>query len=251
MAVRGRNRLKIFIQAYNLSTLPQGEQKRDFVRSMFDRIAKRYDLLNAICTFGLDTRWRRKAVRSLGLKPGAQVADLACGTGDLIKELNLARLRPTGFDFSENMLRASQTPNTPMACADITQMPVPDNSFDGATMGFALRNVVSPKDFFFELARIIRPGAKAAILEIGTPSNKIIHFVHSFYFNKVVPLIGRLLSDKEAYQYLPESLAYLPTPAELRGLLAQAGFEELEIQSFTGGAAVLFVFSKPAKALAE
>lgn len=214
--------------------LPTGDEKVTAVRSMFDTIAPRYDLVNRVMTFGLDTRWRRRAVASLGLRPGAIVADLACGTGDLCRDLAAAGLTPIGFDLSIGMLHAART-DAPLVHADILALPVPDRSLDGATCGYALRNVVDLAQFFAELARAVRPGGRVALLDVGQPSNRVIRTGYDVYFGKVVPFIGGLLSDRAAYRYLPRSVAYLPPPAEMIDLLADAGFDTVEHHELTGG----------------
>ena len=138
-------------------SLPQGEEKARTVRRLFDTISPRYDLVNRVMTFGMDAGWRRRTVRELALPPGSRVFDLACGTGDLCRELAAAGHRPVGFDFSHGMLLAART-DAPLVEADILRLPVRDASADGATCGFALRNVVSLADLFAELARVRATG---------------------------------------------------------------------------------------------
>jgi len=215
-------------------TLPEGDEKVEAVRSMFDAIAPRYDLVNRIMTFRMDVGWRRKTVASLGLPGDATVLDLACGTGDLCRELASKGLRPVGVDLSYGMLAAARTP-APLVHADVLRLPVPDGSVDGATCGFALRNLVDLGEFFVELARAVRPGGRIALLEVAEPPNPVLRFGHSIYFGKVVPLVGGLLSDPGAYRYLPKSVAYLPEPDELVAMVAAAGFDGAERTLFSGG----------------
>src|SRR5262245_21473265 len=139
------------------ASLPKGDEKVTAVRGMFDAIAPRYDLVNRIMTFGLDVRWRRLAVRSLTLRAGSRVLDLACGTGDLCRELAAAGLAPIGVDLSFGMLAAART-SAPLVEGDALRLPVPAGVVDGATCGFALRNLVSLPPLFAELARVLRPG---------------------------------------------------------------------------------------------
>lgn len=208
-------------------TLPQGEEKVAAVRSMFDAIAPRYDLVNRIMTFRMDVGWRRKTVRSLGLGPASTVLDLACGTGDFCRELQHHDLRPIGLDLSFGMLANART-DAPLAQADALRLPVPDGSIDGVTCGFALRNFRALDPFFLELARVVRPGGRIALLEVAEPANPILRWGHGIYFGKVVPLIGGLLSDPAAYRYLPKSVAYLPEPEAMLTLLRDAGFVGVE-----------------------
>jgi demethylmenaquinone methyltransferase/2-methoxy-6-polyprenyl-1,4-benzoquinol methylase len=205
--------------------LPSGEEKVRAVRVMFDTIAPRYDLVNRIMTFRMDVRWRRRTVTSLGLPPGSQVLDLACGTGDLCTELVRAGHLPIGVDLSFGMLAAART-NVPLIHADVLELPVPDASIDGITCGFALRNLEELPRFFAELARVVRPGGRIALLEVAEPPNPVLRFGHGIYFGKVVPRIGGLLSDPAAYRYLPKSVSYLPSGDRMLGMLEQAGFAD-------------------------
>jgi demethylmenaquinone methyltransferase/2-methoxy-6-polyprenyl-1,4-benzoquinol methylase len=221
-------------------SLPQGQEKARVVRSMFDRVAGRYDLVNRVMTFGLDVGWRRRAVRELHLPGGALVADLACGTGDLSTELLDAGYRAIGVDFSHGML-ANATTRAPLVQADILRLPLADTSMDGITCGFALRNVTDLRTLVDELARVVRPDGRIALLETAEPEGPVMRLGHRVYFGRVVPLIGGALSDRAAYSYLPRSMAYLPPPAELVAMLREGGFGDAEREALTGGVAQLLV----------
>ncbi len=221
-------------------SLPEGEAKVRAVRELFDRIADRYDLVNRVMTFGMDVGWRRRTVRELRLPGGALVADLACGTGDLCRELERSGYRAIGFDLSLRMLQRART-DAPLVQADILRLPLADASVDGATCGFALRNVVSLPDLFAECARVLRPGGRAAFLEASEPEGALMRAGHRVYFRKVVPLIGGLLSDREAYGYLPRSMAYLPPVPRLVAMLREAGFPDARRIPLSGGIAQLLV----------
>src|SRR3954454_10532417 len=199
---------------WDTEALPQGEAKVAAVRQMFDAIAPRYDLVNRIMTFRLDVRWRRKAVDLLALGRGATVADLAAGTGDLCADLERKGHRPLAFDLSFGMLAAA-TVESPRVQADILRLPLADGAVDGATCGFALRNLVDLPAFFTELARVVRRGGRIALLDVGIPENRPVRSANSIYFGHVVPRIGALLSDAAAYRYLPKSVAYLPAPTTM------------------------------------
>jgi demethylmenaquinone methyltransferase/2-methoxy-6-polyprenyl-1,4-benzoquinol methylase len=185
-------------------------------------------------TFRLDVRWRRLAVRSLGLPPGAVVADLAAGTGDLCIELDRQGLRPLSFDLSLGMLVADRS-GAPRVEADVLRLPLAAGSLDGAVCGFALRNLVDLPRFFAELHRVVRPGGRIALLDVATPPNVVLRAGHAVYFGRVVPLIGGLLSDPAAYRYLPKSVAYLPSPDALVTELAGAGFSSVGRRLLSGG----------------
>lgn len=216
--------------------LPEGDQKRETVRTMFDSIAPRYDLVNRVMTFGMDVGWRKKTVASLGLPAGSMVLDIACGTGDLLRILEAAHHRAVGIDISAGMLRAART-NAPLLQADGLALPFADGTVDGITCGFALRNVVSLPDLFEEMARVLRPGGRFAFLEVAQPDNRVLRAGHSVYFNKVVPVIGGLLSDRAAYRYLPRSAAYLPPTPVLLEMLVERGFHDVDGATLRFGAA--------------
>jgi demethylmenaquinone methyltransferase/2-methoxy-6-polyprenyl-1,4-benzoquinol methylase len=221
-------------RAWDQAELPTGADKAHAVRAMFDTIAPRYDLVNRIMTFRLDVRWRRLAVRTLGLPAGSTVLDLASGTGDLCVDLAKAGLVPLSADLSFGMLAADRS-GAPRMQADVLRLPVRDDSVDGATCGFALRNLVDLGAFFDELARVVRPGGSIALLDVATPANPVLRFGHGIYFGKMVPKVGALLSDGSAYRYLPRSVAYLPPPVVMMDRLRRAGFVRAERRLLSGG----------------
>jgi demethylmenaquinone methyltransferase/2-methoxy-6-polyprenyl-1,4-benzoquinol methylase len=214
--------------------LPQGEEKQRAVRSMFDAIAPRYDLVNRIMTFRMDVGWRRTSVRALRLPTSSTIVDLACGTGDLCRELSAFGHRPIGLDLSFGMLAAART-HAPLVQGDALRLPFPDGSVDGVTCGFALRNLVDLAGSLAELGRVVRPGGRIALLEVAAPESRVLRWGHGIYFGKVVPRIGALLSDADAYRYLPRSVEYLPPPAELVGLVRDAGFPDAERRLLSQG----------------
>ncbi len=223
--------------------LPQGEEKVAAVRSMFDAIAPRYDLVNRVMTFRMDVGWRRRTVSALGLTPGSVIADLACGTGDLSIELAGRGFAPLGFDLSFGMLAAAPHP-FPRAQADALRLPLADASIDGVTCGFALRNFVALAPFVTELARVVRPGGRIALLEVAEPPNPVLRFGHGVYFGQVVPLVGGLLSDGAAYRYLPKSVAYLPPTDELLEMISDAGFHAVDRRLFSVGISQLLTATR-------
>lgn len=220
--------------AWDTQELPQGEAKAKVVQNMFDAIAPRYDMVNRIMTFRLDTRWRKIAVRKLALAKGARVLDLASGTGDLCVDLRKSGLTPLSFDMSFGMLAADHS-KAPRVQADILRLPIATQSVDGVTCGFALRNLVDLNVFFNEIARVTKSGGRIALLDVSTPTNPLIRWGNSVYFGKVVPRIGGLLSNRAAYNYLPKSVAYLPSPEQLVAMLQNAGFEHVRHEQLSGG----------------
>ena len=225
---------------WDAQTLPQGEQKVAAVREMFDAVAPRYDRVNRVMTFRLDTRWRRFAVRMLALPQGSTVIDLAAGTGDLCIDLQRAGLEPLSFDLSYGMLSMDRS-GSPRTQADILRLPLPDHSVDGATCGFALRNLRELPAFFAELARVVRPGGRIALLDVGVPRNPLMRWGNNIYFGKIVPRIGALLSDGAAYRYLPRSVSYLPPREQLVEMLRAAGFADARHLQLSGGLTQLMV----------
>jgi demethylmenaquinone methyltransferase/2-methoxy-6-polyprenyl-1,4-benzoquinol methylase len=220
--------------------LPEGDEKHRAVRSLFDRISGRYDLVNRVMTFGMDVGWRRRAVNDLRLPGEALVLDLACGTGDLCRELQRNGYHVLGFDFSHGMLTAATT-SAPLVEADVLRLPLRAGAADGVTCGFALRNVVDLGAFFVELARVVRTGGRVALLDASEPDNRVMRAGHGLYFRHAVPRIGGWLSDGPAYAYLPRSMSYLPPPAEMLLMLKDAGFPDAERRQLSGGVAQLIV----------
>jgi demethylmenaquinone methyltransferase/2-methoxy-6-polyprenyl-1,4-benzoquinol methylase len=223
--------------------LPDPLDKARAVEAMFDRIAPRYDRLNRLLTFRLDVGWRRRAVRALALPPGARVADVACGTGDLCVELTSHGYVALGLDFSAGMLAAARTA-APLVRADALRLPVRDRVLDGVTCGFALRNLVALEPCFAELARVVRSGGRVALLEVAEPEHRVARAGHAAWFRHVVPFVGGLLGDRAAYRYLPASTAYLPTPAALVALLREAGFHDVRRRALGLGAAQLLTATR-------
>jgi demethylmenaquinone methyltransferase/2-methoxy-6-polyprenyl-1,4-benzoquinol methylase len=203
---------------------------------MFDAIAPRYELVNRVMTFGMDRGWRRRAVAELGLGRGELVLDLACGTGDLCRELREAGYRNIGFDISAGMLACARA-SGPLVEADALRMPLAAGVADGIVCGFALRNFSDLECFLAEAARVLRPAGRAVLLDVSIPEGRFLRRGHSAYFDHVVPRIGGLLSDPSAYRYLPRSVAYLPSSPELVAIFGDSGFVSVHRRTLSGGIA--------------
>jgi demethylmenaquinone methyltransferase / 2-methoxy-6-polyprenyl-1,4-benzoquinol methylase len=223
--------------------LPHGEDKARAVRHMFDAIAGRYEVVNRIVSLGMDRGWRHRCIDALGLPTGSVVLDVACGTGDLCRELAGRGQTPVGVDLSPGMLSHARTP-APLVLADALNAPFRSTVFDGAVSGFALRNVVDLGALFAELARVVRPGGRISLLDLAEPEAGLLRLGHRYWSNYAVPVVGSLLSDAEAYRYLPRSLAYLPPPPEMVKLLEHAGFAAVEHEPLSGGISQLYVATR-------
>jgi demethylmenaquinone methyltransferase/2-methoxy-6-polyprenyl-1,4-benzoquinol methylase len=210
---------------------------------MFDAIAPRYDLLNRLMTFGLDQSWRKTTVGALALPPGSFVLDLACGTGDLTRLAGRAGYRVVGTDLSRGMLAANRS-GVPLVQADSSQLPFPDGVFDGLVCGYALRNFSDLAGALGEAARVIRPGGRLAILEVDAPTSPVLRAGYHLWFDRAVPVLGGLLSDREAYHYLPRSVVYLPAAAVLRRMLGEAGYSGVGVRPLAGGLSQLIIATR-------
>jgi demethylmenaquinone methyltransferase/2-methoxy-6-polyprenyl-1,4-benzoquinol methylase len=226
--------------------------KSVYVREMFASIAPRYDATNRLLTGGVDEHWRRRAVRELAAPPGGTILDMCCGTGDL--SFHLARtdasLHIRGVDFCEPMLDGARKRAThesgscgvQFQSADVMALPFDDRTFDGAIMGFSMRNVVDIVDTLREARRVLRPGARFVNLDVSKAPNPIFKRAFDLYFYGVVPLVGGLVGgSKSAYRYLPNSLTNYPSADELAQRFEAAGFSSVRYLRLAGGAIAVHV----------
>jgi demethylmenaquinone methyltransferase/2-methoxy-6-polyprenyl-1,4-benzoquinol methylase len=216
-----------------------GQLAPEAVRRMFDRIAPVYDAMNRTMTAGLDRRWRRITAESV-VRGGDDVLDACCGTGDLAIAGAKAGGHVTGLDFSEPMLERARrkAPELKWVSGDLLALPFEDASFDAATVGFGVRNVENLERSLVELRRVLRPGGRLGILEITRPGGFLGPF-YRVWFDRVVPLLGKLLPGGSAYTYLPASVKRFPGPEELAELIRAAGFRNVNVRLFAGGIVAL------------
>jgi demethylmenaquinone methyltransferase/2-methoxy-6-polyprenyl-1,4-benzoquinol methylase len=212
---------------------------------MFDRVAARYDVLNSVMTAGLHHRWRERAADRAELEPGDSALDVCCGTGDLALEL-AGRVAPggrvVGCDFSEPMLdlarekaAANEAVNARFEWADALQLPYDAGRFDAVTVGFGVRNLADLDRGLSEMGRVLRPGGRLVVLEITQPSRPPLSTFYSLWFDRVVPVLGSLSGDPEAYAYLPESVRSFPDPHRLAAKMDAAGLVRIHYTVLAGG----------------
>jgi demethylmenaquinone methyltransferase / 2-methoxy-6-polyprenyl-1,4-benzoquinol methylase len=216
----------------------------DSVRTMFDRIAPVYDLMNRVMTAGLDGRWRRLTAEA-AVRTGDRVLDGACGTGDLaFADRKAGASRVTGLDFSEAMLERARRKGAAEASVfewlqgDMLALPFADATFDAATVGFGVRNVADLELALRELRRVLRPGGRLAILEITQPRGVLKPFF-SLWFDRIVPALGKVLPGGAAYTYLPASVKRFPSAERLAALLGECGFGEVRFRLLAGSIVAL------------
>ena len=210
---------------------------------MFDAIASRYELVNRLMTFGLDSRWRRLAVADLRLPTPSVILDIAAGTGDFTRECARQGHRAVATDLSFGMLHAGRA-MTEKVQADASSLPFIAGSFDGVTCGYALRNFTDLATTFDEMARVLRPGGRLSILEVAEPRSGIWRTGFRIWFRRVVPFIGSLLSDRAAYHYLPQSTAYLPESDQIISMLNHSGFSGVNHRRVMGGLSQQFIATR-------
>jgi demethylmenaquinone methyltransferase / 2-methoxy-6-polyprenyl-1,4-benzoquinol methylase len=222
-------------------THQSGTLTADGVRSMFDRIAPVYDLMNRVMTAGLDQRWRRLTARSV-VVAGDRVLDACCGTGDLAVAARKAGADVVGLDFSPRMLERARRkePEIEWIEGDLLELPFEDGSFDAATVGFGVRNVADLGQGLAELRRVLRSGGRVGILEITRPRGPLRLF-YRLWFDVLIPLAGKILPGGKAYTYLPASVRRFPGPEELSALMVQQGFADVTFRRLGGGIVALHV----------
>jgi demethylmenaquinone methyltransferase / 2-methoxy-6-polyprenyl-1,4-benzoquinol methylase len=225
-------------------TYESGTLAPESVRGMFDRIAPVYDLMNRVMTVGLDQRWRKLAVTEV-VWPGDRVLDACCGTGDLAVAAERRGGRVVGLDFSPRMLERARRKSGAIEWiqGDALALPFSDGEFDAATVGFGVRNLADLEDGLRQLARVLRPGGKLAVLEITRPTGLLRPFFR-LWFDVLVPFAGRVLPGGQAYTYLPASVRRFPGADDLSVLLVAAGFEDVRYRLLGGGIVALHVGRK-------
>ncbi|NMA69491.1 MAG: demethylmenaquinone methyltransferase [Desulfitobacterium sp.] len=234
-----------------------GKDKAEYVQKTFNNIAKKYDLMNTLMSFGLDKKWRKKAVETAETRPGMKMIDICCGTAQLSLELAMAvgkEGKVQGLDFSENMLakarenlaNSSFRSIIELQQGDAMNLPYPDNFFDGATVGWGLRNLPDLEKGIREMIRVVKPGSMVVSLDMGKPTMPVFKQAYWLYFDKLVPLMGKIWTGKaNAYQYLHDSSREFPPQWELARIFGECGLVEIKYQNLAGGVVAIVSGRKP------
>lgn len=231
-------------------------KKSTAIREMFGAIAPTYDLLNRLLSLGIDRRWRRTAVSGLRCANGGAILDIATGTGDMVlaaAAVTDRSVRIIGVDFCGEMVElaaakiaaSAHRERIGLGIASCEALPFRDNTFDSATIAFGIRNVVDRELGLREILRVLRPGGRLVVLEFSTPRSRLFNAVYRFYFSRILPAVGGLISNAGAYRYLPESVAGFPDGERFAGMLGDAGFVNTERRELTFGIVTEYRGEKP------
>ena len=243
------------MKAEEVKPYDQNAAKTDQVRNMFDSIAPAYDVMNRMMTFGIDTIWRRKAVDMVGAYKPRRVLDVATGTGDLAFLID-ERLKPQsllGIDLSAGMLSVAQdkavergvADRVSFAIEDCLALSLPDNSYDAITVAYGVRNFENLAQGFAEMYRVLSPGGVLCVIELSTPEHFPMRQLYKFYTYTIIPLVGRIVSrDKQAYTYLPRSVAAVAQGEEMLDIFRNAGFKNCRLRHLTFGACTIYMGEK-------
>ena len=224
-------------------------------RAMFDRISKRYDLLNKLISLGLDTYWRRKSIACLNIFPDGTYIDVGCGTGDLCLLLGKSynRIKIFGLDPSRLMIKIAKKKSIETGLAhsisyqigDALKLPYGNETFNGSIMGFCIRNVTNHKEALEELFRVLKPGGKCVILELHVPQKKPFVYLYGFYSRFFIPFVAGILSHKYAYDYLSNSICAFPSRDEFKSIMQIVGFSQCRVESLFPDTVTVFSGEKP------
>lgn len=230
--------------------LTNGNERKQYVKKMFNDIAHRYDFLNHLLSGGTDVYWRRKAISKLNLSADSLVLDIACGTGDLaFTTYKLKKSKVIAVDIATNMLtlgkqkaeEKKQSKYVHFLAGDGENIPFADKSFDAVTIAFGVRNMGDIKKNLNEMSRILKPGGEIVILEFSTPKSKLLKNIYVYYFHKILPGIGKFVSkDKDAYTYLPESVSDFPKPREFARWIEDEDFDPVNYWRLFNGIAIIY-----------
>ena len=250
-----------FALSINISKRPlpnfkhTGTEKKKFVEKMFDDISPRYDFLNHLLSLGIDIYWRRKFIRSLNLKNGHTVLDVACGTGDVgIEILKKYKMNLINIDLSKNMLSFAEKKYTKKNIhgiqfiqGDAEELPLKDTSVDYLSIAYGFRNISNYEKALEEFYRVLKPGGTLGILEFSMPKSRFFGLLFKFYFHHILPKIGSLFSRSDAYHYLPESVDFFPSRTNICDKMSSSGFQDSRFIDLTLGVSTIFLGTKNEK----
>jgi demethylmenaquinone methyltransferase / 2-methoxy-6-polyprenyl-1,4-benzoquinol methylase len=229
----------------------QGTERAVYVRNMFARIARRYDLMNRLMSAGQDGAWRRRVIQIASLQPGAAILDVATGTGDMMIEAlrQQPAVRAIGSDFTFEMMQVGQGKTAARrirwCAADALHLPFKDATFDAVTSAFGVRNFIDREAAFCEQRRVLRPGGRVICLEISKPPRNALRPFFMLYFNRLVPIAGGIISgEREAYTYLPQSVSEFLTPDELKAVMLRAGLHDVIYQRLMLGTVAIHIATR-------
>ena len=227
-----------------------GKDKKKFVKKMFDDISDNYDILNRILSFGIDKYWRKQLIQLMNIQNNQYILDVATGTGDVTFSIHKKYdATITGLDISKNMLKIanrklnkikSNSAKIEFIHGDAEKLPMGDNSYDHICIAFGFRNLGNYDTALKEFYRVLKPGGQLSILEFSQSNSKIFNFIFQFYFNKILPRIGSLISREDAYRYLPESVRYFPHQSKINDFLESNNFINISLKPLTLGVATIY-----------
>ena len=230
----------------------QGQERAQYVQSMFARIAGRYDLMNRLMTAGQDIKWRRYVIQQARLPENGRLLDIATGTGDIALEglQQTAGLQAVGGDFTVEMMQAGKqlAERQPIQWvgSDTLALPFPDNTFDAVTSGFLMRNVIDVPGAFREQMRVTKPGGHVVVLESSPPKKNLLRPFILIHLNHIIPLLGKLITgESDAYRYLPDSTQQFKSPDELADIMRETGFQDVQYKLFMFGTVAIHTGRKP------
>ena len=231
----------------------KGNRKKEYVQEMFNDVSKRYDFLNKVLSFGLDSYWRKKFIKMMIINNDLSILDVATGTGDIVFEiLKNNDVEIIGLDYAENMIKEANhkaisknvSNRVQFMHGDAEKLPFPDSSFDLLSISFGFRNIGHYDVALSEFNRVLKPGGKLSILEFSEPNSKIFNIMYQFYFKYILPRLGAFISKSDGYKYLPESVKYFPSRLELQSMMKSSGFNHIKITNLTFGVCSVFIGEK-------
>tara|TARA_Y100001970_G_C14227561_1_gene856600 strand:- start:975 stop:1700 length:726 start_codon:yes stop_codon:yes gene_type:complete len=231
----------------------KGDAKKEYVRNMFNDVSKKYDLLNKLLSFGIDSYWRNRLIKSMNVNDDSIILDIATGTGDVVFEiLKNNSIKIIGLDYAENMIEVAKEKAhlknlshlTEFIHGDAENLPFNDSQFNSLSISFGFRNIGNYERALSEFNRVLKNKGKLSILEFSEPKLKLFNIIYKLYFRYVLPRIGFLVSKSDGYKYLPESVEHFPSRKEVSYMISSAGFSDINIKNLTFGVCSIFTAIK-------